>query len=379
MHNINLRPGWVEVDLSVIGHNLDIIRNEVGPDTEICAVVKANAYGHGAVPVTRYLLKKGIRSFAVATVEEALELREITKDSRILLLGMICPEYIPAVLENDITVGISTLSFARLLSEEAVKAGRTIRCFAFLDTGMCRVGFLSEDPDTVDSIEAVSKLPGLDMLGLLSHFSGSNDMSNPGKAYTAMQLARFSRVRDELLSRGVSLPVCSLANSYATMMLPESRFQMVRPGAVLYGSYVDSIMPQFGTKAALSVKAKIMHLKDVPAGSAIGYNRTSVTTRTTRIATINLGYADGIPRVWGGRGYVLINGRMAPLMGVVCMDQFMVDVTDVPDVKIYDEVVIIGKSGDLEITADTVGEATGGIFDTLVCGLTARLPYVYKE
>lgn len=376
----NGRPAWVEIDLDAIGHNISIIKRNLSPGCSLCGVVKADAYGHGMKQVAGLLIRKGVRTLAVATVEEGITLRKLYPDVRILVLSLVFPGQIGQILDNGLVTGVSNLVYARALSEEAFRRGVRAEVFALIDTGMGRIGFLSEDEDTVRQIKEVQSLAGLKLLGILSHFGGSNDISPEGVDYTDMQSARFALIREKLLAAGVDLAISSICNSFATMTRPADHYQLCRTGAVMFGSYVDTLMPQFGFRPAMSVKALIMHIKEVPAGSYIGYNRISRTEKPSRIGTLNIGYADGIPRNWScGVGYVLVNGKKAPILGPLCMDQLMIDLTGIPEAGLYDEAVLIGVSGGKEISADEMGETTGSFFDTIVTAMCLRLPYYYIE
>ncbi len=372
------RPAWIEVDLGAVAHNLDIIKDFLSPGSEICAVVKANAYGHGLDRVVSFMSGYGVRNFAVATVEEAAAVRKIAPQAMILVLSLVWPGQIEEVLDLDLVSGVSDMIYAEKLSEAAIKRGRRAKVMAVIDTGMGRIGFRSEEPASVETVKAVSGLKGLELLGLMSHFSDCTGAGPESDAYTDLQEARFASFREKVLAAGVPLPVCSLCNSFGTMTRPSAHYQLCRTGAIIFGSYTDTLTPRFGFLPALSVKALISHIKTVPAGTVIGYNRAAVTERESVIGTVNLGYADGIPRNWGcGNGSVIIRGMKAPLIGLVCMDQLMVDLTDVPGAALFDEVTVIGRSGDLEIAADEMGEKTGTMYDVIVTGLSERLPRFY--
>ncbi len=374
------RPAWVEVDMGAISRNIDRIKNRLAPGCEFCAVVKANAYGHGQRKCMGLLMAKGITRFAVATIEEALLARELCPGGMVYILGLVEPQDYGIILENNITLGICEMDDARLLSEAAVKAGKRSPVFAVVNTGMNRLGFIPEDPATEDCIGEISRLPGLELLGLMSHFSSSDEFDEAGDEYTEMQLQRFETLRARLVEKGVPLPFNTLANSAAALLLPRSHYQMARPGGSIFGDYADGLPPELGIEYCMSLKAKIMHLKWLPKGSAIGYGRHTELKRDSLIGTLNLGYADGIPRIWScEKGYVLVHGVKAPIVGVVCMDQMMIDVTDVPDVKRFDIVTLMGEDGDLHIRPEEIGEICGGIFDTTVIGLAQRLPYKYIE
>ncbi len=389
------RSAWVEVDLGAISRNIDRIQARLAPGSSFCAVVKANGYGHGQAEAMKLLMKKGISRFAVATVSEAILARTLCPDGMVYMLGIMQPEDFDIAIDYRITLNISDLEDAKALSGRVLERWKDMKertadspelsvsmrkqpVFAVVNTGMNRIGFDADDPGTIEKIREIASLPGLELLGLMSHFSSSDGFDEAGNAYTAMQLARFEKVRKTAEEAGIPLPFNTLANSAASLLLPESHYQMARPGGAIFGDYADGLPPDIGIEYCMNVKAKIMLIQELPEGSAISYGRRTVLRRKSLIATLPLGYADGIPRAWScEKGYVLLHGKKAPIVGVVCMDQMMIDVTDIPEARRFDTVTLIGKDGEYHITPEEVGAVCGGIFDTTVIGMAQRLPYRY--
>ena len=374
-----MRPAWVEIDRGALENNINIVKSRVMPGSRICGIVKANAYGHGLREVVKLMIKCGIDCFAVASIGEALQVRTLAPFARIIMLGMIDRENFDLVLEEDITAGICDAGFARELSAYAFDFGKRADVLAFVDTGMGRIGFQWDEPDLKDELKEISELPGLNFIGLMSHFSSSDENTPEGKAYTDLQQERFESLRQELISMGIKLPLCTLANSFPTMYRKSAHYQLCRPGIVIYGGYSYEEFRRDGILPTFAVKAKVMFVKDVPAGYYVSYGRKGRTERPSRIATLPIGYADGLPRAWGrGRGYVLFGGRKAPIIGNICMDQLMVDITDLPDVAAGSEAVLAGMSRGVYLDPAEIGESCGELEHGIMCGMSVRLPYVYR-
>lgn len=369
-----LRPVWAEIDLASIKHNITEIKRRVG-DTPIIGVVKADGYGHGAVEVSRILLNNGVSSLAVATLSEAVQLRDAGIDVPIIMLGLTPWHYQKTLIEYDITPVVASYSDTRALSALAVEAGTTVDVLVAVETGMGRIG-LMPSKESVNEIIGINNLPNIRIKGIFSHFSSADEKD---KSYTFQQIENFNRFYQDLEAAGISIKFRTHANSAATMEVPEAWFDAVRPGIILYGCYPSNEVDKslLSLKPAMTLKASIVFLKRVPAGTSISYGRKFVTERESVIATIPIGYADGYPRLLSGKGRVLIRGQYAPVVGNICMDQCMVDVTDIPNVKKYDEVVLIGTQGDKTILADEIAEKTGTINYEIVCRIGKRVPRVY--
>lgn len=376
MFKEGLRPAWVEIDLKALENNIKIIQSRVSPGSQICGIVKANAYGHGMLECVRVMRRNGISTFGISTLSEAIQLREAGIEDRIIMLGLTPEMYVDTVVEYDIMTGFTDISYARALSEEAVKRGKTMEIWGIIDTGMGRIGYQAKDPQAVEEIYAVSQMPGLKLAGIFSHFSTS-DFED--RSYADKQERRFNHIRDALMERGLSFYLCSLANSPATMDRPSSHFDLCRPGGIFYGRYQSGVTLVPGIQPVMSVKANIVQLKNVPEGFSVSYERSLITKRPSTIATLAMGYADGIPRPWWEKGRVIVRGQYTPFAGVICMDQCMLDVTDIPNVQTGDEVVIMGRSGDLFIGAEDIAQGVGTIGNNITCGCDLRLPYLYLE
>jgi alanine racemase len=369
-----LRPVWAEIDLASIKHNITEIKRRVG-NTPIIGVVKADGYGHGAVEVSKVLLNNGVSALAVATLSEAIQLRNAGITVPVIMLGLTPWHYQKILIEYDITPVVASYSDTRALSALAVEAGTTVDVLVAVETGMGRIG-LMPSKESVNEIIGINNLPNIRIKGIFSHFSSADEKD---KSYTFQQIENFNRFYQDLEAAGISIKFRTHANSAATMEVPEAWFDAVRPGIILYGCYPSNEVDKslLSLKPAMTLKASIVFLKRVPAGTSISYGRKFVTERESVIATIPIGYADGYPRLLSGKGRVLIHGQYAPVVGNICMDQCMVDVTDIPNVKKYDEVVLIGTQGDKTILADEIAEKTGTINYEIVCRIGKRVPRVY--
>lgn len=376
MYQEALRPVWAEINLSNLDYNIKQIRQKA-EGREIIGVVKADGYGHGSVAVSKVLLENGVKTLAIATLQEAIILREAGITCPIIMLGITPEMYAGTLLRYDITPVTSSYENAAALSEAARAEGKIIEAFVAVDTGMGRIGFLPDD-EAVEEFKKIARLSNLKIKGLFSHFATADEKD---KTYAEQQLSHYNNIYERLKQAGVDIPVRTFANSAAIMEIPAARFDMVRPGIVLYGCYPSNEVDrsQLSIKPVMSVKANIVHLKKVQPGFSVSYGRKFTTQRESLIATLALGYADGYPRYLSGKGRVIVNGVYAPVVGNICMDQCMIDVTDVPDVKLGDEVVLMGRQGDLEILADEIGEKTGTINYEIVCAFGQRLPKVYVK
>lgn len=366
------RPTWVEVDLAAIGANLRQTAQLIGPRVRIMAVLKADGYGHGAIRVARTAINHGASYLGVACVGEAVDLRKAGIDVPVLVLG-----YTPAwqareVVLANISATVFTLDGATALSRAAQELNRTATIHVKVDTGMGRLGLL---PDAAAPfVEQIRQLPGLVLEGIFTHFSVADQVD---KSYTASQLHTFRQVLDTMAARGITFPLVHAANSAALLSLPESHFDMVRVGIALYGLAPSPQTPlPAGFRPALSFKTQIAQVKELPPGSYVSYGNTYCTAGRQRIAVIPVGYADGFRRAPSHWGEVLVKGQRATIVGRVCMDQTMIDVTSIPNVRQGDEVVLIGRQGNEEITVDEVAAQLGTINYEVVSEILARVPRV---
>ena len=361
-----------EISTEALDHNVAQIRKKIGADVKLMIAVKARAYGHGAVRVCSQLEKKA-DWFAVASLEEGLELREAGIRTPILILGYTSPSQYEALLASNLVPAIYSLHDAEALSEAAVNAGRVARAHIAVDTGMGRIGFL---PGELDRSEAASLLPHFEIEGIFSHLACA-DLRD--KTHAMGQVERFKGILDELAARGIRPSLRHLGNSAAIMELPEAHFDMVRAGIITYGVYPSEEVDKtaMDLRPVLSWRARVIHVKELPAGEGISYGATFVTTaEKTRVATVSAGYADGYPRALSGRGRVLIRGRFAPILGRICMDQFMVDVTEIPDAKVEDVVTLIGQDGDERISVEEVADPACRFNYEMLCAISERVPRV---
>lgn len=374
-----MRDTWVEVNLTNLEHNINENKRFLKPDTMMIAVIKANAYGHGSVEVAKCMQENGIHHFAVATVSEAQRLREGGIADDVLILGYIpkgCEEY---VAEQGITTVVGDYGMAERLSKAALAVGRTAKCFAAVDTGMSRIGFAVRTDEerrfAAEEIARITELPGIDLVGMTSHFA---DADSDTREYTDMQLDNFRAMLDEIERAGVELRIRMIANSAAITEYPEAEYDAVRPGTTFYGVPVS----EFSCKdmdlwPVMSIRANMTCLKTIPAGTRVSYNGIWTAERESRIATVSIGYADGYSRLFAGKADVLVRGRRCPVVGNICMDQIMIDVTDVPEVTMDDIVTVMGRDGDEEITSDELAGFIGTINCEFLCLFDVRLPKVY--
>lgn len=378
MYQETLRPAWVEISLSNLTHNIRRVIEKVGDAGRIIGVIKADAYGHGAVRTAEVLRQNGIRRFAVANLTEAIELRDAGfTEEQILVLGLIPSPYADFAAAYDLTVVLCDSENALAFSEAARKRGRTVRALIAVDTGMGRIGYLAEDAvSAAADIRKILSLPALEILGICSHLSTADAADKTYCRHQEVQFLAFDRV---LRENGLDLPVRTIANSASITELPELIFDFVRPGIILYGCYPSEEVDRtkIDLRPVMSVKANIVHLKEVPAGFSISYGRAFTTTRPSRIATIGIGYADGFPRAYSQKARALVHGISVPIAGNICMDQCMLDVTDAPACKIGDEVILMGSDGKNQITAEEIAEATETINYEVLCAFGQRLPKIY--
>ncbi|MBR3691685.1 MAG: alanine racemase [Clostridia bacterium] len=368
------------VSLENIEYNFRAIRTLVGAGCRVLCVVKADAYGHGAVPVARRLAAAGADAFAVATVDEALELREGGIRADILILGRTSDAGLPHALREGFILSVTSLADAQLIAAAGLAAGRDVPVHIQVDTGMSRLGFSAareEDiPAAAAEILRLSRLPGLRAEGIYTHFS---DADRPeGREYTDAQAARFIRLADALAAEGFRPEYIHCANSAATLQRADLRMNMCRPGICLYGCYPDSANPspmaaQVSLRPAMELSATVIHVHDVAAGGYVSYGRTHRAEEPRRLAVVAAGYADGVHRRLGDGGAVLIRGARAPIVGRVCMDMLMADVTDIPGVLPGDRAVIFGPS----LSVEEQAACAGTVSYELLCAVSKRVPREY--
>ena len=367
---------WCEVDLDAIRQNMINIREKAGDGTKVMAVIKADGYGHGAAAIGRYIYGEA-DYFGVATIEEAVELRQAGIDKPVLVLGYTSPALYGKNLHYDVEQTIYTMEAARKMSEEAVKLGKTARIHIALDTGMTRIG-VSPDERGLAFVQEVQALSHLEITGLFSHFACA-DMED--KAYSEQQMERFDHFVDLLEEHQIHIPTKHLCNSAGIMEFDHHRFDMVRAGIILYGLYPSDEVDQgvLPLTPAMSWKSHVVNIMEPELHRGISYGATYVTDRPCRIATVSIGYADGYPRSLSNKGWMLIRGKKAPIVGRVCMDQTMVDITDIPDVQMEDVVTLIGTDGKERISVEDMADLSGSFNYEFVCDVGQRVKRVYVD
>ncbi|MGG7097947.1 alanine racemase [Clostridium sardiniense] len=371
-----IRPVWAEIDLDKIAFNMRNIKNVAG-DREVIAVIKADAYGHGAVELAEVLLENGASRFAVAIITEAIELRESGIKASIMILGYTPIEFGEDLIKYDIEQTVYDLEYAKQLSEIALKMGKKAKIHIALDTGMGRIGFMPNE-ESLNEVLEIASLDGIETVGIFTHFSTADEED---KEYTNYQFAKIQNFIKMLSNNGVNIPIKHVSNSGAIIDLPETYLDAVRAGIILYGYYPSNEVnkERLSIEPALTLKAKIGHVKKLEKGMYVSYGRTFKTERDSIIATLPIGYADGYSRLLSGKAKVIVNGKFANVIGRICMDQCMIDVTDVGEVKVGDEVIILGEDRDLKFNADDMAELIGTINYDILCMIKHRVPRIYKK
>lgn len=367
---------YAKVDLDTIYNNILSVRQRIGEQVKLMAVIKADAYGHGAVPVGLHL-QNIVDGFAIAVVEEGIVLRQNGIHKPMLVLGYTDSYQFPELIQNDISQTIYRYEMAEQLSRIAVAMNAVAKVHIKVDTGMGRIGFLPNE-ESVGEVKRIAALPNLEIEGMFTHFSKA-DMA--GREYTDEQFKRFQAFALRLEEEGITIPVKHVANSAAIMDYPDTYLDQVRSGIVTYGMYPSEEVNKghLAITPAMELKSHVIYVKEVPAGTSIGYGGTYVTERPTRIATIPVGYGDGFPRSLSNRGRVLIQGESAPIIGRICMDQFMVDVTHLPNVKEKDVVTLVGKDGERVLSVEEVANLAGSFNYEFCCDVGRRIPRVYYK
>jgi len=367
---------WAEIDLKAIAHNIRELRRIADPNSRLMAVVKANGYGHGSVEVARCALNNGAKVLGVARIDEAVILRNAGIDAPILIFGYTPPLFYKEILKFDLTQTVYSLQTAKELSSFALLHKSKIRIHIKIDTGMGRLGILPDSESALREVESIVRLSGLNAEGIFTHFSMAD---SPDKSYSIRQFEIFMNFIGNLKRKEIDFCVRHAANSAGIIDMPETHLDMVRAGIAMYGLYPseETMNHNAALMPAMSLKSIIIHLKDVPAGFKVSYGATYETKKPTTIATVPVGYADGYSRLLSSRGHMLICGERAPIAGRVCMDMTMLDVGDIAGVKLGDEVVVLGKQKDAEISADEIASLIGTINYEVVSSLTERVRRVY--
>ena len=365
---------YAEVNLQAVRHNIEEARKNIKSDTKIMAIVKANAYGHGAVPVSKALISQ-VDAYGVAMIEEALELRDAGIDKMILILGYTGEEWYEELVKHCISQTIYTYDMAKKLSDVAVSHGKQTPIHIKIDTGMGRIGFAPTE-ESVGIVEKISQLPGVFIEGIFTHFARADE-----KTIEAAKepFARYMQFVQELEKKGIRIPIRHVSNSASIISFPEANLDMVRSGITTYGLYPSEDVPKeiLKLQPAMSWKSKISFVKPIEPGTSISYGGTFTAEKPMIVATVPVGYADGMKRDLSGKGRVLVHGQYAQILGRVCMDQFMIDVTDISNVKMGDTVTIFGKDGDKCIPVEEIAELSHSFNYEFVCSISNRVPRKY--
>jgi len=365
-------PVRVEIDLDAITHNLREIRRFISPRTRIMAIVKADAYGHGAEEVALTAYREGVEMLGVTRVEEGIRLRQANITLPILVLSPIIPAEVPWAVDYNLTLTITNLEIARLLSQYTIQSNKTVKVHVKVDTGMGRLGILPEE--TTNFVSQILKLPRLELEGIFSHFASADV---PEDSFTGQQLHCFQEIIERLQKNGIEPPLQHIANSAAIVNIPDSHLDIVRPGLLIYGIPPSRTDTRLKLRPALTLKTTLIDWKEVPPGWSISYGRTYTCHRKEKVGIIPAGYANGFDRAFSNRGEVLIQGKRVPVRGRVCMDLCMVGLDQLPGVTTGEEVVLIGSSGGERISIWDWADRLGTIVHEIPCAISHRVPRVY--
>lgn len=367
-----------DIDLDAVLYNMESMHKKLKPGTKIAAVVKADAYGHGAVEISRVLENLPyLWGYAVATSNEAMQLVEAGRKKPIIILGLSFPEQFEEIVENDLRPAVCTYETAQALSDIAAEKNKVCRIHIKVDTGMSRIGF-QVTPESADTVARISKLPNIMIEGIFTHFARADESS---KAPAYEQFKQFEKMIAMVEEKGVQIPLKHCSNSAGIVEIPECNMDMVRAGITLYGLWPSEEVDKtkISLKPVMSLRSRVAYVKELLPGRQISYGGTFTVKKKMIVATVPVGYGDGYARGLSNKGWVLIKGQRAPICGRVCMDQCMVDVTDIPGVKIGDTVTLLGKDADEEITMEQLGELSGRFNYEFACLITPRVPRIYHE
>ena len=367
-----------DIDLDAVLYNMESMHKKLKPGTKIAAVVKADAYGHGAVEISRVLENLPyLWGYAVATSNEAMQLVEAGRKKPIIILGLSFPEQFEEIVENDLRPAVCTYETAQALSDIAAEKNKVCRIHIKVDTGMSRIGF-QVTPESADTVARISKLPNIMIEGIFTHFARADESS---KVPAYEQFKQFEKMIAMVEEKGVQIPLKHCSNSAGIVEIPECNMDMVRAGITLYGLWPSEEVDKtkISLKPVMSLRSRVAYVKELLPGRQISYGGTFTVKKKMTVATVPVGYGDGYARGLSNKGWVLIKGQKAPICGRVCMDQCMVDVTDIPGVKIGDTVTLLGKDADEEITMEQLGELSGRFNYEFACLITPRVPRIYHE
>ncbi len=369
---------YAEIDMDAIAENFRVMHERISPKTKMVAVIKTDGYGHGAVPIARMIQPEDyIWGFAVATMTEAMILRKNQITKPVLILGYTFEEDYEDLIRYEIRPVVFKLDMAKELSQTAVQLKKTLSIHIGLDTGMSRIGF-SDTEESIKTIREIASLPGIRIEGMFTHFAKADELD---KAPANRQFERYMHFAHRLEEAGVAIPLKHVSNSAALMELADMNLDLVRAGISIYGIYPSEEVSRDSMKLtpAMSLHSRIVYIKEIETGTQISYGGTFTAPHPMRIATIPVGYGDGYPRMLSNKGFVLIHEKRARILGRICMDQFMVDVTDIPEAQELDEVILVGRQGNEEITVDELGDLCGRFSYEFICDIGKRVPRIYTK
>ena len=369
---------YAEIDMDAIAENFRVMHERISPKTKMVAVIKTDGYGHGAVPIARMIQPEDyIWGFAVATMTEAMILRKNQITKPVLILGYTFEEDYEDLIRYEIRPVVFKLDMAKELSQAAVQLKKTLSIHIGLDTGMSRIGF-SDTEESIKTIREIASLPGIKIEGMFTHFAKADELD---KAPANRQFERYMHFAHRLEEAGVAIPLKHVSNSAALMELADMNLDLVRAGISIYGIYPSAEVSRDSMKLtpAMSLHSRIVYIKEIETGTQISYGGTFTAPHPMRIATIPVGYGDGYPRMLSNKGFVLIREKRARILGRICMDQFMVDVTDILEAQELDEVVLVGRQGNEEITVDELGDLCGRFSYEFICDIGKRVPRIYTK
>ena len=364
------------ISLDAVRYNFEQMKNNIKEGTKIIAVIKADAYGHGAVPIASMIQEYDyIWGYATATAQEALQLRRAGIVKPILILGLVFEEYYEELIRNDVRMAVCDFDTAKRFHEAALAVGKKGLIHLAADTGMTRIGF-KDNEESLEEIRRIYQLENIEIEGLFTHFARADEYDRTPAMVQLERYVHFSKLLEE---NGIHIPLHHCSNSAGIIRVPEANMNIVRAGITIYGIYPSEEVEKDIVKLepVMSLKSHVTFVKEVEPGTQVSYGGTYTTDHVTKLATIPVGYADGYPRTLSNKGWVLIHGKKAPICGRVCMDQFMVDVTDIPEIKKGDEVTLLGSDGEETISADTLGDLSGRFSYELLCGISKRVPRIY--
>lgn len=376
MYNLKkIRGAWAEIDLDALAHNMEEIRRLVREDALVTAVIKADGYGHGAKKIAQTLLDNGADRFAVAVLDEGIELRQAGFEVPVLILGFTDPERAEEVVKYNLDQTVYSWELAEALSKEAARQNKKAKIHIKVDTGMGRIG-LQPNNESVNLIKKISELPNIILEGIFTHFAVADTAD---KRYTEEQYEKFNWIISELQKQNVEFNVRHCGNSATIIDLPDMHMDMVRAGIILYGLAPSNevLLKKIDLRQVMSLKVRITHVKEIEAGQSVSYGRKFIASKKSKIASLPIGYADGYTRMLSGKAEALVKGKRVPVVGRICMDQCMIDITGIEDVKVGDEVVLFGRQGKDMIHIDELAEKLGTINYEIVCMISKRVPRVY--